>query len=138
MFNTGRPNFEHYKRQMILDMSGMNGNPMETLVNSQDNIDSDDLDFEDVSPTLNGIDKPILTKKGKLVLAVIVLAGFGYWLWQRNKQAKANQPAPMQQSVDNGEQQSQEHSNNQELDSQKANATVNQVTQENGMPTEGE
>lgn len=67
-------------------------------VTKEDGVDIplDDLGIEEVAPKKKEV--PFFTKKGKLILAVIIVGSALYYIWQRNQANKANvpqaQPAP--------------------------------------------
>jgi hypothetical protein len=47
------------------------------------NLEDEDVIIEDVSPKKKEV--PMFTKKGKMVIALIVLGTFGYYLWSKRK-----------------------------------------------------
>lgn len=49
------------------------------------NLEDEDVIIEDVSPKKKEV--PMFTKKGKMVIALIVLGTFGYYLWSKRNGA---------------------------------------------------
>jgi hypothetical protein len=55
-------------------------------------IEDEDIVIEDVAPKKKEV--PMFTKKGKMVLALIVIGGFAYYLWNKRNGNVSAQPTP--------------------------------------------
>lgn len=96
-------NIGHFSSHQYAQMMGADGgswgnsNPIMGGVSSEETLNENDTVVEDVLPKSKTKKTPLLTKKGKLTLALIVLGFFAYELYTRNKAKKemvANAPTP--------------------------------------------
>jgi hypothetical protein len=99
------PSFSNFKIQghdtpiqFYEKMSRMSGsNP---IMNDTQDVLMPDIEIEEVSPAKKEV--PFFTKRGKLVIALLVVGSALYFIWQKSKvsaiQQKAEAPAPTQQA----------------------------------------
>lgn len=95
------PSFSNFKLQghdtpiqFYEKMSRMSGS--ETIMNDTQDVLMPDIEIEEVSPVKKEV--PFFTKRGKLVIALLVVGSALYFIWQKSKanaiQPKAEAPAP--------------------------------------------
>lgn len=98
------PSFSNFKLQghdtpiqFYEKMSRMSGS--ETIMNDTQDVLMPDIEIEEVSPVKKEV--PFFTKRGKLVIALLVVGSALYFIWQKSKanaiQPKAEAPAPAEQ-----------------------------------------
>lgn len=104
--------------------AGGNGNSTPPII---EEVELGDIEIEDVAPKKDRI--PFLTKRGKIVVALLIVGGAFYYIWKRNQAKKAGGGAV--ETV----QPSQPEAEKSEMTTEKAEQTTQSVSQENG--TEG-
>jgi cytoskeletal protein RodZ len=106
-------------------MSNANGNSVSPPI--IDEIELGDIEIEDVAPKKERV--PFLTKRGKIVVALLIVGGALYYIWQRNQARKAGA------TVAEAPQASQADAQKSEMTAETASQTTQSVSQEDG--TEG-
>jgi len=90
-------------------------------------VELGDIEIEDVAPKKDKV--PFLTKRGKIVVALLIVGGAFYYIWKRNQAKKAGGGAVETAQV------SQPEAQKSEMTTEKASQTTQSVAQEDG--TEG-
>lgn len=65
--------------------AGGNGNSTPPI---NEEVELGDIEIEDVAPKKERV--PFLTKRGKIVVALLIVGGAFYYIWKRNQAKKAN------------------------------------------------
>lgn len=113
----------HPTAQQYLNAGGVPTNPMGSMITpEEDELIIPDIDIQDVSPKKKQV--PIFTKKGKLLIGLIIVGSALYYIWQKHK-AKKEMGTQIESNVVE-----------EKTATQKANETVQRLTNENGI--EGE
>lgn len=108
-------------------MSNSNGNGGSIAPPINEEVELGDIDIEDVAPKKDRV--PFLTKRGKIVVALLIVGGAFYYIWKRNQAKKAGGVA-----VETA-QPSQPEAQKSEVTAETASQTTQSVSQEDG--TEG-
>lgn len=90
-------------------------------------VELGDIEIEDVAPKKNKV--PFLTKRGKIVVALLIVGGAFYYIWKRNQAKKAGGATVEKAEV------SQPEAQKSELTAERSSETTQSVSQEDG--TEG-
>lgn len=110
-------------------MSNVNGgaSPMDNKI--EEEVELGDIEIEDVAPKKDRV--PFLTKRGKIVVALLIVGGAFYYIWKRNqaKKSMASGGAVEQAEV------TQPEAQKSELTAERSSEQVQSASQENG--TEG-
>lgn len=115
----------HPTAQQYMSANGVPTNPMKTMISpEEEELVIPDIEIQDVSPKKKQV--PVLTKKGKLLIGLIIVGGALYYIWKKHKAKKelANQPEGSQPVAE------------EKTATEKTNETVQPLTNENGV--EGE
>lgn len=64
--------------------AGGNGNSTPPII---EEVELGDIEIEDVAPKKDRV--PFLTKRGKIVVALLIVGGAFYYIWKRNQAKKA-------------------------------------------------
>lgn len=108
-------------------MSNAGGNGSSVTPPIIEDIELGDIEVEDVAPKQERV--PFLTKRGKIVVALLIVGGAFYYIWQKNKAKKSNE------TVAETPQASQSDAQKSEMTTETASQTTQSVSQEDG--TEG-
>lgn len=104
--------------------AGGNGNSTPPI---NEEVELGDIEIEDVAPKKERV--PFLTKRGKIVVALLIVGGAFYYIWKRNQAKKANGGAVEKAEV------SQPEAQKSETATEKSGEATQTVSQEDG--TEG-
>lgn len=105
--------------------AGGNGNSTAPVVNEE--VELGDIEIEDVAPKKERV--PFLTKKGKIVVALLIVGGALYYIWKKNQAKKSIAGTVESPQVNQGEAQKSE------MTTETASQTAQNSSQEDG--TEG-
>ena len=105
--------------------AGGNGNSVAPPIIEE--VELGDIEIEDVAPKKDRV--PFLTKRGKIVVALLIVGGALYYIWKKNQARKANA------TVAETPQASQPEAQKSEMTTETASQTTQSVSQEDG--TEG-
>jgi hypothetical protein len=119
----GHPTGIQYAQRM--SNAGGNGNSTAPIV--EEEVEIGDIEIEDVAPKKERV--PFLTKRGKIVVALLIVGGAFYYIWKKNQAKKATAVAT------EAPQSSQPEAEKSEGTTEKASQTTQSVSQEDG--TEG-
>jgi hypothetical protein len=108
-------------------MSNAGGNENSTAPIVEEEVEIGDIEIEDVAPKKERV--PFLTKRGKIVVALLIVGGAFYYIWKKNQAKKATAVST------EAPQPSQPEAEKSEGTTEKANQTTQSVSQEDG--TEG-
>jgi hypothetical protein len=120
----GHPTGIQYAQRM--SNAGGNGNSTAPTI---EEVELGDIEIEDVAPKKDRV--PFLTKRGKIVVALLIVGGAFYYIWKRNqaKKSMATGGAVEQAEV------TQPEAQKSELTAERSSEQVQSASQENG--TEG-
>lgn len=107
-------------------MSNAGGNENSTQPIHEE-VELGDIEIEDVAPKKERV--PFLTKRGKIVVALLIVGGAFYYIWKRNQAKKAGGGAVEKAEV------SQPEAQKSETATEKPGETAQSASQEDG--TEG-
>ena len=110
-------------------MSNAGGNEISRPPMIED-VELGDIEIEDVAPKKDRV--PFLTKRGKIVVALLIVGGAFYYIWKRNQAKKSMATGG---SVEKTEV-TQPEAEKSELTAERSSETTQSASQENG--TEGE
>jgi hypothetical protein len=68
-------------------MSNAGGNASSVAPTINEDVELGDIEIEDVAPKKDRV--PFLTKRGKIVVALIIVGGAFYYIWKKNQAKKA-------------------------------------------------
>ena len=106
--------------------AGGNGNSTPPII---EEVELGDIEIEDVAPKKDRV--PFLTKRGKIVVALLIVGGAFYYIWKRNQAKKSMATGG---SVEKAEV-TQPEAEKSELTAERSSESVQSASQENG--TEG-
>ena len=109
-------------------MSNAGGNEISRPPMIED-VELGDIEIEDVAPKKDRV--PFLTKRGKIVVALLIVGGAFYYIWKRNQAKKSMATGG---SVEKAEV-TQPEAEKSELTAERSSETTQSASQENG--TEG-
>jgi hypothetical protein len=109
-------------------MSNAGGNEISRPPMIED-VELGDIEIEDVAPKKDRV--PFLTKRGKIVVALLIVGGAFYYIWKRNQAKKSMATGG---SVEKAEV-TQPEAQKSELTAERSSESVQSASQENG--TEG-
>ena len=109
-------------------MSNAGGNEISRPPMIED-VELGDIEIEDVAPKKDRV--PFLTKRGKIVVALLIVGGAFYYIWKRNQAKKSMATGG---SVEKAEV-TQPEAEKSELTAERSSESVQSASQENG--TEG-
>ena len=121
----GHPTGIQYAQRM--SNAGGNGNSTAPIVDEE--VELGDIEIEDVAPKKDRV--PFLTKRGKIVVALLIVGGAFYYIWKRNQAKKSMATGG---SVEKAEV-TQLEAQKSELTAERSSETTQSASQENG--TEG-
>jgi hypothetical protein len=87
----GHPTGIQYMNRMM----GGNGVTTEEIVSTDIPLSDSDIEIEDVAPKKNEV--PFFTKKGKFIIATIIVGSALYYIWQKHKASKEQASQPQTQ-----------------------------------------
>lgn len=108
-------------------MSNANGNGNSIPPEKIEEVELGDIEIEDVAPKKQRV--PFLTKRGKIVVALLIVGGALYYIWKKNQAKKSGGETVEKAEV------SQQDAQKSEMTSETASQTTQSVSQEDG--TEG-
>lgn len=118
----------HPTAQQYMSANGSQTNPMRTIIaTEEEELIIPDIDIQDVSPKKKQV--PIFTKKGKLLIGLIIVGSALYYIWKKHRASKGlgteSKPEAKSEggSVENEEKSAVEQTNQ----------TVQRLTNENGI-----
>lgn len=105
--------------------AGGSGSSIPNTVDEE--VELGDIEIEDVAPKKDRV--PFLTKRGKIVVALLIVGGALYYIWKRNQAKKAGGGTVEKAEV------TQQDAQKSEMTTETASQTTQSVSQEDG--TEG-
>lgn len=121
----GHPTGIQYAQRM--SNAGGNGNSTAPIVDEE--VEIGDIEVEDIAPKKDRV--PFLTKRGKIVVALLIVGGAFYYIWKRNQAKKSMATGG---SVEKAEA-TQPEAEKSELTAERSSEVAQSSSQENG--TEG-
>ena len=110
-------------------MSNAGGNESSMLPIKNEELELGDIEIEDVAPKKDRV--PFLTKRGKIVVALLIVGGAFYYIWKKNQAKKSMATGG---SIEKAEA-TQPEAQKSELTAERSSESVQSASQENG--TEG-
>jgi hypothetical protein len=110
-------------------MSNAGGNESSKAPIVNEEIDLGDIEIEDVAPKKDKV--PFLTKRGKIVVALLIVGGAFYYIWSKNQAKKLMATGGSVEKPEINQSDAQKS----ELTAERSSESVQAVSQENG--TEG-
>lgn len=121
----GHPTGIQYAQRM--SNAGGNGNSTAPIVDEE--VELGDIEIEDVAPKKDKV--PFLTKRGKIVVALLIVGGAFYYIWKRNQAKKSMATGGSAEKAEV----TQPEAEKSELTAERSSETTQSASQENG--TEG-
>lgn len=98
-----------------------NANGIEKPNDLGEDIELGDIEIEDVAPKKERV--PFLTKRGKIVVALLIVGGALYYIWKRSQSKKSNVESP---------EVNQQEAQKSEITAETSSQTVQNSSQEDG------
>lgn len=111
--------------QYMSKMSNFEGDVNPKSLSPEEDVELGDIDIEDVSPKKEKV--PFLTKRGKIVVALLIVGGALYYIWKRSQSNKANNGSVEAPKVD------QKDAERSEMTAETSSQTAQNSSQEDGV-----